>query len=110
MGRNFGILVFSNTEACHDLPLIIDERWDLRWAIEQGKPLASRPTKKKAIRKSDASGLAIALRDARGKLSWGDGAEHCTCEMTVVNISGGGAAVLADLAARGSHCLAPAGI
>ena len=38
------------------------------------------------------------LRDAHGKLSWSEGSERVTCEMTVVNISGGGAAVLADSA------------
>jgi hypothetical protein len=35
------------------------------------------------------------LRDARGRLRWEQGAEHLTCDMTVVDISGGGAAVLA---------------
>jgi c-di-GMP-binding flagellar brake protein YcgR len=44
-----------------------------------------------------------ALRDARGRLIWGEGEEHSTCEMTVVNISGGGAAVLADLAPPADH-------
>jgi hypothetical protein len=36
------------------------------------------------------------LRDARGRLSWSEGSECVTCEMTVVNISGGGAAMLAE--------------
>src|ERR1017187_2520323 len=36
------------------------------------------------------------LRDARGRLSWGEGTERPGCDVTVVNISGGGAAVLAD--------------
>ncbi len=94
---------FSNTESCHDLRLIIDERWDLRWATEQGKPLASRPIKTMATPQERRQWTRYALRDARGKLSWGEGAEHSTCEMTVVNISGGGAAVLADLAPPADH-------
>lgn len=38
------------------------------------------------------------LRDARGKLTWSEGSDRVTCNMTVLNISGGGAAVLADRA------------
>jgi c-di-GMP-binding flagellar brake protein YcgR len=38
------------------------------------------------------------LRDARGRLSWSEGSERVTCEMMVINISGGGAAMLADRA------------
>ncbi|MFI5454610.1 MAG: PilZ domain-containing protein [Isosphaerales bacterium] len=36
------------------------------------------------------------LRDTRGRLSWGEGTERRMCDVTVVNISGGGAAVYAD--------------
>jgi c-di-GMP-binding flagellar brake protein YcgR len=43
------------------------------------------------------------LRDARGRLSWGQGRERVTCEMTVANISGGGAAMLADVAPPADH-------
>jgi c-di-GMP-binding flagellar brake protein YcgR len=39
-----------------------------------------------------------ALRDARGSLSWTEGSDHVTREMTVIDISGGGAAVLVDRA------------
>jgi hypothetical protein len=35
------------------------------------------------------------LRDARAIARWDEGSEHITCEVEVLNISGGGAAVLA---------------
>lgn len=38
------------------------------------------------------------LRDARALLSWDEGAEHVACEADVLNISGGGVAVLAQQA------------
>ena len=38
------------------------------------------------------------LRDARGIMSWDEGPEHVACEVEVLNISGGGAAVVAERA------------
>lgn len=38
------------------------------------------------------------LRDARAILGWDEGSEHVTCEGDVLNISGGGAAVLVERA------------
>ena len=38
------------------------------------------------------------LRDARAIMSWDEGSEHVACEGEVLNISGGGAAVLAERA------------
>jgi hypothetical protein len=38
------------------------------------------------------------LRDPRGTLSWDEETERVTCKVTVVNISGGGAAALAERA------------
>ena len=38
------------------------------------------------------------LREARAVMSWEQGAEHFTCKADVLNISGGGAAVLAQRA------------
>jgi PilZ domain len=39
-----------------------------------------------------------ALRDTQGRLSWSEGSERVACEMTVIDISGGGAAALTDRA------------
>jgi len=43
------------------------------------------------------------LRDARGRLSWGEGTERPACDVTVINISGGGAAVLAERSPNAEH-------
>ena len=39
-----------------------------------------------------------ALRDARGRLRFSEGSENVICDMTVIDISGGGAAILANRA------------
>lgn len=65
---------------------------------QSGKPAGCSTDPKNGSPQDRRTTTRYFLRDARGKLSWSEGSKPVTSEMTVVNISGGGAAMLVDCA------------